>query len=395
MPTRPRRALIPLSADPITYGHLHLIREAAKECDEAVVLIANNERKLKTYIFDNEERVAIAQRAVAEAGIGNARVLGSGGLIVDVYLRENCDVVYRGTRNAQDKDYEEELAEVNAIALPSLRWGFRYIQAPQELKHVSSSMVKEFVRHYLDVDMLVPVFIKQWLEERLLNQYRVALVGGLAVGKSHIAKLLVQYARKWAAASHLNVDELLRRLYQEDSPGAQEIRDQLAEMFGPEVLTADRKGVVRPRLGQFIFASDAKQAYDDVISLTKPHVHRLYRADLKGREGLVVVEWAQLAEMGMSGWTNHNVVVVDSPDRQKLVAAREITPSDFADRAKYQLTADQKVELLQAVAVKANSGRVLRFDNCLDKDAEAEVNDLFWEVIKLFHEKKLITKSGA
>lgn len=385
-----RRGLVALSADPITYGHLDLIGRAAAKCRELVVLVANNDRKLGSYSFALPERVAMAERAIGDTTVRNARVVGSSGLLVDVYLREGCDRLFRGVRNEKDVDFEEEQATLNCMILPAIQGRFEFIQADPKLRLVSSTLVKAFVQLRLDVDRFVPMFVKQALEERLLGQYRVTVTGGIAVGKSWVAAELARQAKAAGIeATHVNVDQLLRDVYDEDSPGAQDVRDEIARRWGEASLAPGRKSVDRKTFAERLFrpGADADADRRIVTELTMPHVARKYREALAAAKGLVVVEWAQTAEMDMGTWTNDNVIIVDSPDREAFIAKRSIAPDRIALMDEIQWTPERKARWLSGRAKADGSGTVIRYANRLraaEDDARADVAGLFAQVRALF-----------
>ncbi len=378
-----KKGLVALSADPVTNGHLDLIGRAKELCRELVVLVANNERKAGSYLYTLDERVQMTERAVREAGIRHATVVGSGGLLVDVYLYHGCDRLFRGVRNAKDLEYEDEQAELNRLILPQVQ--IEYLDATRELHIVSSSMVKGFVLQRLDVDKFVPMFVKQSLEERLLGQYRIGVTGCIAVGKSWVAAELARLARfEKLEAKHVNVDQLLRDVYDEDSPGAQAVRDELARRFGVGILSDDRLIVNRKRLAETLFLPGADHHRQFVTELTMPHVARKYREALASAKGLVVVEWAQTAEMRMGSWTNNNVIVVDSPDRAWLMAKRGIDAERQAEMEQIQWPAMRKTRALTKAAAAAKSGNVLLHQNLRREQAATALHDigLLYERIK-------------
>ncbi|MEY4745075.1 MAG: hypothetical protein RL272_1020 [Candidatus Parcubacteria bacterium] len=383
-----RRGLVALSADPVTFGHLDLIRRAAAKCRELVVLVANNDRKLGSYCFPLAERTAMVERAVADAGIGNVRVLGSSGLLVDVYLREGCDRLFRGVRNEKDVDFEEEQATLNCMILPAIEGRFEFIQADPKLRLVSSTLVKAFVQLRLDVDRFVPMSVKQALEERLLGQYRVTVTGGIAVGKSWVASELARQAKAAGiSATHINVDQLLRDVYDEDSSGAQDVRDAIAHRWGEGALVPGRKAVDRKVLAERLFRPGGDADRQIITDLTMPHVARMYRDALAPARGLVIVEWAQMAEMGMGSWTNGNVIVVDSPDRPAFLARRGIDAARIAVMDAIQWSAERKAAALTARAARDRNGTVIRHANLLrptETEAAADVAALLGEVRALF-----------
>ena len=381
--------LVALSADPITFGHLDLVRKAAKMCEQVIVLVAINDRKRDSYLFSLRERIAMTRRAITEQGLRNVRVIGSAGLLIDVYLKEGCDALVRGIRNSDDRIYEETQMTLHTIVLPELEGHIEYIEAEEHLKLLSSTMVKAFASHHLDVSDFVPAFVKQALEERILGQYKIAVTGTIAVGKSFVASQLVERVRAMdKPAHHLNIDQLIRELYAEDSAGAQMMREAMADILGDEVLTEHRNDVNRGVLAKHLFAKDCPQELREQIErLTTPHVMRKYREFLNGKEGLIVLEWAQLAEMCVSKWTNHHVIVVDSPDKEAFAAMRGIEKTRLEELAKVQRTAAEKVEAIQKEMTKGHHGLVLCYQNYLRptvEEAQKDIASLVDQVFELF-----------
>lgn len=391
MDTLHRRGLVALSADPVTFGHIDLIRRAKAKCRELVALVANNDRKLGSYCFPLAERTAMVERAVAEAGIGGVRVVGSSGLLVDVYLQQGCDRLFRGVRNEKDVDFEEEQAQLNCMILPAIEGRFEFVQADPKLKLVSSTLVKAFVDLYLDVDKFVPMFVKRALEEKRLGQLRITVTGGISVGKSWVAAELARQATAAGpGAKHINVDQLLRDVYDEQSPGAQVVRDELARRFGDAVLAPDGATVDRRRLAEWLFVRGADDHRAFVTDLTMPHVARKYREALAGFKGLVILEWAQTAEMDMGRWTNNNVIVVDSPDRPAFMAKRGIDPDRIALMDEIQWPAARKADVLAERAARDRCGTVIPYANRIrptEDEARADVAQLLAQVRAVFEGK--------
>ena len=369
-----RRALFPLSADPITLGHLDLIARGAAQCDELVVAVMDNDLKAGAYLFSLEERAAMAERAVRERAVPNVRVIASRGLLTDLYLTEACDAVVRGIRDEADQAYEERQMRIHTSILPALNGRIHYLPADPRLAHIASSLAKGLAARGLDVSAYVPAFVKRQLEEKLLRQWKIAVTGGIAVGKSHVAARLAErwQARNGTRAWHVNIDQLLRELYADATPGAQALRDTLAERFGREVLKDGGRDVDRAALSARLFAADCPRSLrEEIHALTAPHIERKYREALSGKEGLIVLEWAQLAEMAMGHWANHHAIVVDSPDRAVFAARRAIAPERLRVLADLQWSADRKAEHLERAAREAGEGAVLRYLN-LRRETEAE-----------------------
>ncbi|MBI4433956.1 dephospho-CoA kinase [Candidatus Uhrbacteria bacterium] len=361
----PRRGLVPLSADPITEGHLDLIRAARAQCAEVVVLIAENDGKRGSYCFTLAERAVLAMRAIAHAGIDRVRVTTTDRLLVDAYLREGCAVIFRGVRNAADRTTDEAQMRLHAAILPGIDDHVVYVPARAERVHVSSTMVKAFVAHDVDVSSYVPAFVKQALEERIRQQWRIAVTGGVASGKSWVASHLAQHIPEHhgVPATHIDLDQLQRELFEEDSAGAQFVRDGLAALFGVRVLAHGGRMVERRVLKETLLLTDGCSPEQRVAAhkLVQPHIERKLREALHGARGVVFLEWAQLAEMQLGQWTNHHAIVVDTPDRAIFAKCRGITDAEQAAIARYQWSTDRKADALEACARSAGCGRVLRY----------------------------------
>ena len=130
-------AIVPGSFDPMTLGHLALVRQAAARYDEVVVAVMiNNE---KQYRFDMETRVRIAEATVA--ALKNVRVVADTGLLIDLFDRLGADAVCKGVRNETDRAYEMQMAEWNAAHNPRFRT--EMIEAEEDFAALSSTRVRE------------------------------------------------------------------------------------------------------------------------------------------------------------------------------------------------------------------------------------------------------------
>lgn len=151
-----KAAIYPGSFDPVTYGHLDIIKRAAKIFDKLTVSVLNN--KLKTPLFSVEERVKILQEAVKD--MPNVEVESFSGLLVDYANSRDIHVVIRGLRAITDFEYELQNAQTNAKlsggALDTI-----FLTTSLEYAYLSSSSVKEIASFHGDVSMCVPEFVAQ------------------------------------------------------------------------------------------------------------------------------------------------------------------------------------------------------------------------------------------
>ena len=129
-------AIIPGSFDPMTLGHLELVKTVAKRYDEVVVAVMVN--RSKKYLFDMETRVAIAEETVKE--LPNVRVIADSGMLIDLFDKLNADAVCKGWRNQRDYDYELHMADWNSSHNPRFRT--EMIRAKTAVEHISASEVR-------------------------------------------------------------------------------------------------------------------------------------------------------------------------------------------------------------------------------------------------------------
>ncbi len=129
-------AIVPGSFDPMTLGHLELIKTVAKRYAEVVVAIMVN--RSKRYLFDLNTRIAIAEETVKE--LPNVRVITENGMLIDLFDRLNADAVCKGWRNQRDYDYELHMADWNSSHNPRFRT--EMIRAKKSVEHISSTEVR-------------------------------------------------------------------------------------------------------------------------------------------------------------------------------------------------------------------------------------------------------------
>ena len=154
-----RRAVYPGSFDPITNGHIDLVKRAALLFDEVLVAIADNPNK--QVLFSHAERMEMATQSLAD--IANAKVIVFSGLLADLYEREQCCAIIRGLRAVSDFEYEFQMALMNrkqlrraetVFLMPSLRWVY-----------LSSNLIKEVARHNGAIKDLVPEIVYRKLKD--------------------------------------------------------------------------------------------------------------------------------------------------------------------------------------------------------------------------------------
>lgn len=153
-------ALVPGSYDPITKGHLDIIKRALALCDEVVVAVMNNDQK--TYMFTMEERTHLA--VLATADIPRVRVIADAGMLVDLVDRLGADMIVKGVRNEVDRRYEEQMAAYNLSHNPRAKTVL--LEANESLEGISSTLTRKRIEAGENLTELLPPAVIDWIEQR-------------------------------------------------------------------------------------------------------------------------------------------------------------------------------------------------------------------------------------
>ena len=156
-----KAAIYPGSFDPVTFGHLDIIRRAASIFDELTVSVLNNTQK--TPLFSVEERVKILEKATKD--LPNVKVDSFSGLLIDYAKRKDVHVAIRGLRAITDFEYELQIAQTNS-KLSNGELDTMFLTTRLEYSYLSSSSVKEIAQFHGDVSQCVPDFVAELLYEK-------------------------------------------------------------------------------------------------------------------------------------------------------------------------------------------------------------------------------------
>ncbi len=153
-------ALCPGTFDPVTNGHLDIVRRAAALFDRVVVAILENPSKEP--LFPAEQRIEMLREATAD--LENVDVDAFSGLLVEYATARGIQVIVKGLRAVTDFDYELQMAQMNRH-LSGVETCF--VPTSPEWSYLSSSLVKEVARHGGDVSGMVPEDVLRRLKERV------------------------------------------------------------------------------------------------------------------------------------------------------------------------------------------------------------------------------------
>ena len=143
-------AIYPGSFDPVTLGHLDIIKRSAVIFDHVVIGVLNNTAKKP--LFSLEERVNMLKDAVSE--LDNVSVESFEGLLVDFVRQKNTNVIIRGLRALTDFDLEMQMAQSNRMVASDVDTVF--LSTSLQYSYLSSSIVKEYARYGVDLKEFVP-----------------------------------------------------------------------------------------------------------------------------------------------------------------------------------------------------------------------------------------------
>ena len=162
-----RIAIYPGTFDPLTLGHLDILRRAATVCDELIVGVAENTGK--NPLFTVEERIKLVQQVI-ENDIkndvsANIKVMGFNNLLVEFAHEQGASMIIRGLRAVSDFEYEFQMASANKRLHHSIETLF--LMAAEQQHFVASRLVKEVAQYGGEIRSFVPEIVANAIAEKL------------------------------------------------------------------------------------------------------------------------------------------------------------------------------------------------------------------------------------
>ena len=154
-------AIVPGSFDPITYGHIDIIKRSAQLFDEVIVAILVNPDK--KYLFTLEEREEMINESIKD--FKNVKVDSFSGLLVNYAKKVNSTVIVRGLRAVSDFEYEMQLTFMNKALDDNIETF--YMMANKQYSFISSSIVKGVSGFGADLSKFVPKHVEEKLEKKV------------------------------------------------------------------------------------------------------------------------------------------------------------------------------------------------------------------------------------
>lgn len=159
-----RRAIFPGSFDPMTNGHLDIIKRSSPLFDEMIVAVLNNADKHP--MFTVEERCTMIREVLVEVDTGACKLIvdSFSGLTADFARNSNATAIVRGIRAVSDYEYELRMALMNRRLEPSIETVF--LMAGEEYSYVSSTLMKQVFQLGGRVEGLIPELVENRMREK-------------------------------------------------------------------------------------------------------------------------------------------------------------------------------------------------------------------------------------
>ena len=155
------RAIYPGSFDPVTFGHIDIIRRSAAITDELIVGVLQN--KAKTPLFSVEERAKMLGEVTKE--IKNVKIVPFEGLLIDFAKEMEAKVIVRGLRAVTDFEYELQMAQTNHKLNPEIETLF--MTTSLDYSYLSSSVVREIAAFDGDISQFVPEQVMEQVTKKI------------------------------------------------------------------------------------------------------------------------------------------------------------------------------------------------------------------------------------
>jgi len=150
-------AIYPGSFDPITKGHLDILKNAAEIFDKVIIAVAHNGNK-KGFLT-TEERVELIKQSIKD--IPNVEVDSFSGLTIEYAKKHNAEVLIRGLRAVSDFEYEMQLSQANSALCSNIKTVF--LTTKPEYNFISSSTIREILSNNGDISKFVPEAVNTYL----------------------------------------------------------------------------------------------------------------------------------------------------------------------------------------------------------------------------------------
>ena len=153
-------AIYPGSFDPITKGHLDILKNASGIFDKVIIAVARNGEK-KGFL-STEERVELIKKSIE--GLDNVEVDAFEGLTIEYAKKRGAEILIRGLRAVSDFEYEMQLSQTNSALCDKIKTVF--LTTKPKFNFISSSTIREILQNNGDISKFVPQAVNEYLTQR-------------------------------------------------------------------------------------------------------------------------------------------------------------------------------------------------------------------------------------
>lgn len=340
--------------DPITVGHLDIIRRAAYIFDKVYVLVSRASSKSNATL-SYDDKVDIIKRELDMTFINGSplkyEIAPIEGTLIDTLHSFDVNVIIRGLRNGTDLIYEMDMSSVNRDL--DSRIETVYLPCKSELSYVSSSMVRELCKlgKYLEASKYTTKYAIDKIHRKQMKL--VALTGGIACGKSEVQRVFEENG--WLG---IDLDVISNEILSEN---AFEIIEYLNKWYNADLSMTNSHSIVKQKIAKLIFSnSDARKWIEDYLH---PRIiDAMWKKIYSSNSTKVVVQVPLLFETGMDKLFDVTICVASTKEQQieRMVSNRNMTIEDAKSRIESQMPIYNKMS--KSDYVIDNSGGELR--NC-------------------------------
>jgi pantetheine-phosphate adenylyltransferase len=322
------------------------------------------------------------------------------GLLSDFAYENQIFNIVRGARNAADFDFEKLLSDINH----GLNMGLEtfIMIADKNLSHISSSAVKELQEHQAkNVKDYVPLVIKEALELKISEQYRIGITGGIGNGKSFVENTLMNIYKDRVGARGFNIkhkmytvesidmDKIGRYILSDSEESIHKrVRHEVAEKLGKKLLINEK--IVIPALLHCLFEDINTYSLRPVFEkiMAEPTLHQI-RKKLIGIKGIVLISSALFVEQNVCDLVNNNFIYINCSEdvRMQRLKKRGYSLSEIKNRLDAQLSSETKLDAIKELVRERSCGSIIEFDNSQEEDSRDRIGDLLSIIIRSFEQK--------
>ena len=380
---RARKALYPVSVDPITWGHCDILKRAASLFDAVVLGIGINPGK--RYVFSPEERVALTTAALPSLHLPPSACVSAeafSGLTAEHAYYGGFAALIRGLRTVGDLEDELLLHAVNNDIKPAVETVL--LPCKPHLAQCSSTIVRSLVAEGGNAASYAPIVVKEATERRILGRSLLGVVGSIGSGKSSFcARLVPALQRMQADPVHsISLDQVGHHVLSAEAraPCFQLARQEISEAFG--VPLQEDSSIDRSALAKLAF-SRPEQLRRLAQIMRQPIAARLYQLMARSH-GIFVVEGATLIEAGWSSLVNNNLILVDAhPDvrLRRLMRRPAHNEEEAVRRISFQITPEERSRMLSERISQDGWGRTYHYRT--DDGPPPEVESIAAKIVKI------------